>query len=644
MRKWILALAFTLGLFLLPGTALAGMRATLVQSSPDYVCDHGETISIRPTIYFDDERDRNGDGKVDIQDQFRVVFEVKNPDGAIIYSDSYTGFDAALLGKPWTIRNAPETSQHFTLTVHAYGYDSGSGTHSILVYSSSNTHYQIQISHNSRTDWITTVEPTCTAEGTRIKRCTVCNAVVQTEQIPETGHHYTWVIIPATCTTPILRREVCTVCGHPRNVLRGFGYAPHTPGEWQVTVPATETETGTQTQYCTVCGTVVGTQSIPPTGLSEHSHTLGQPVITQAATCAEDGLETVCCTECGEVISTRVLPATGNHAPSGSWTHVLGTEGANSYHSGACSVCGTQVAESCSFADTVTPATCTQAGYTTHTCTLCGYSYTDGAVTPTGHIHSGSWAHVTGTDGADSHHTGACSICGAQIDNGCSFTDTLTPPTCTQAGYTTHTCTLCGYTYADSASAATGHTPGEWETVKAATNKSKGLKAHRCAVCGEVLQSLEIPVLSQWWRNNTACALGKRARDEMPALTDKWYMLTKIDLATDGVQEYPLIASNAYIIGKVHVIIKGGTVAVSYDLTAKKAAVKEELLAFFDALDHMTTAEPEELLPQTVPLGEPVQIEKLFPQKDSAYMLLWLKLDYDIYADGVSRFYEGQYQ
>lgn len=40
------------------------------------------------------------------------------------------------------------------------------------------------------TDWIVTVEPTCTTTGTRVKKCTVCGNVVETETINALGHDF----------------------------------------------------------------------------------------------------------------------------------------------------------------------------------------------------------------------------------------------------------------------------------------------------------------------------------------------------------------------------------------------------------------------------------------------------------------------
>lgn len=65
------------------------------------------------------------------------------------------------------------------------------------------------------------------------------------------------------------------------------------------------------------------------------------------------------------------------------------------------------------------------------------------------------------------------------------YTDTVSVPTCTDKGFTTHTC-ACGYTYTDSEVDALGHTE---ETISAIapTCTDKGMtEGKRCTVCGEV--------------------------------------------------------------------------------------------------------------------------------------------------------------
>ena len=67
------------------------------------------------------------------------------------------------------------------------------------------------------------------------------------------------------------------------------------------------------------------------------------------------------------------------------------------------------------------------------------------------------------------------------------YTAVVTPPTCTQNGYTTHTC-ACGDTYTDSETPATGHFFGEWTTTVAATESAEGTQERSCTVCGVVEQ------------------------------------------------------------------------------------------------------------------------------------------------------------
>ena len=95
-----------------------------------------------------------------------------------------------------------------------------------------------------------------------------------------------------------------------------------------------------------------------------------------------------------------------------------------------------------SYSEAVTAPTCTEAGYTTHTCS-CGHSYKDTEVEATGH----------------SYADGMCTVCGEAegvAPHEHEYVATVTEPTCTEAGYTTHTCS-CGESYNDTEVAAKGH-------------------------------------------------------------------------------------------------------------------------------------------------------------------------------------------
>ena len=141
----------------------------------------------------------------------------------------------------------------------------------------------------------------------------------------------------------------------------------------------------------------------------------------------------------------------------------------------------------------VTEPTCTERGYTTHTCTLCGDSYVDGYTDALGHAF-GPWQE-TQAPGCES--TGieqrSCTVCGHTESrdvaaSGHNYADLVTQPTCTERGYTTHTCTLCGDSYVDGYTDALGHTEVT-DVGYAATCTESGLSdGVHCAVCGAVLK------------------------------------------------------------------------------------------------------------------------------------------------------------
>ncbi len=77
---------------------------------------------------------------------------------------------------------------------------------------------------------------------------------------------------------------------------------------------------------------------------------------------------------------------------------------------------------------------------------------------------------------------------------------TVTPPTCTEQGYTTHTCTVCGDSYNDDYTAPLGHAWGAWTFVRVPTASESGLKRRNCTRCDayeeETVSVLTDPVVS----------------------------------------------------------------------------------------------------------------------------------------------------
>ncbi|MBR7116547.1 MAG: metallophosphoesterase [Clostridia bacterium] len=82
-----------------------------------------------------------------------------------------------------------------------------------------------------------------------------------------------------------------------------------------------------------------------------------------------------------------------------------------------------------------------------------------------------------------------CTLCGAVAEepddptHTHSYTDVITPPTCTERGYTTHTCAECGDVYVDSYVPATGHSYGDWTVTVTPDCTSDGTRTKECSVC-----------------------------------------------------------------------------------------------------------------------------------------------------------------
>ena len=154
---------------------------------------------------------------------------------------------------------------------------------------------------HENTEWHTTKEATCFAEGERALVCTDCNAVQETEKLERTAH--TEVVDPAvkaTCSaTGLTEGKHCSACGIVTVAQQSVEKRPHTNVEILSGVDATCTSTGlTGGTKCLDCDTILLAQSVLP--LADHK------IVTvpgKAATCTEMGLtDGQKCSTCGIVI------------------------------------------------------------------------------------------------------------------------------------------------------------------------------------------------------------------------------------------------------------------------------------------------------------------------------------------------------
>ena len=232
-------------------------------------------------------------------------------------------------------------------------------------------------------------------------------------------------------------------------------------------------------------------------------------------------------------------PVTEDTVLYAKWTLHVCTPGAciigeNGLHDTLCTVCGKRL--DCEYTEAVVDPTCTSAGYTVHTCTNCGSSYLDSVVegghkwgttvippthtepgytlyecsvckesyktdyaAPVGHAFDEGTVTKEATCTAEGEMTYACS-CGATHTVPIPMTEheltsTVTAPTCTELGYTTHSCKHCDYSYTDTPVGALGHAWDMGVVAAAPTLTATGKLIQTCTVCHEQKETV-LPMLT----------------------------------------------------------------------------------------------------------------------------------------------------
>ena len=391
-----------------------------------------------------------------------------------------------------------------------------------------------------------TQEATCAKTGIKTYTCTVCKTT-KTEEVPATGVHKNTElrnVKEATCTEEGYTGDTyCKDCGSKIASGQKISKTEHTWNSGLITTSPTCVERGVKIYTCNICQTT-RTEELPATGnhqntelrnakeatctaegytgdiyckdcgtklqtgkaIAKKAHTWDVGTVTKAATCTEAGIKTYTCTLCAAT-KTEELPATGNHQN----TELRNTKEASCTAEGYtgdiyCKDCGVKLQTGKTIAKKAhtwdagvitTPATCTEKGVKTYTCTSCGGTKTN-ELPSTGHKQKEVRNKKAATC-MQSGYTGDtyCKDCGKKLSSGKTIAKLAhkwdagvitQEATCTEAGIKTYTCTVCESTRIEELP-ANGHGETVTKFAKEATCKMEGYTGDLyCKDCGELLE------------------------------------------------------------------------------------------------------------------------------------------------------------
>ena len=318
---------------------------------------------------------------------------------------------------------------------------------------------------HSWSDWTATEghAPTCTDDGLESRYCTDCG---ESEERPaaKLGHdwgdythsddanthtrtckrsgcntaetnecEYEVKIVEPTCQKGGFSSYICKVCNFSYTSDE-TGPVDHKFGEWKhedVLVPSPD-GTSTPSAHARYC--------IYECGESEREFCATFNIVTVPADCETDGYSTYTCTVCGGGVYDEVLPATDHDWKNP--THAYVIDGKH-MHVWTCAHDSSHtMLEECTDSDPViTEPTCGADGYTTYTCDVCAFNYTDNPTSATGEHSWEAWEFVE--DSSPWLHGHTCPTCGAFETQRCTETIKTVDPTCADYGFVTTSCQTC---------------------------------------------------------------------------------------------------------------------------------------------------------------------------------------------------------
>ena len=335
----------------------------------------------------------------------------------------------------------------------------------------------IQIGHVFGEPYISK-EATCTEPGVKTRMCLNCKQLTNSS-IPEYGHNYAELKVEPTCTEDGYTAHICSRCNdiYKDCLVEKVG---HDYGEWTQTKEPTCTEKGLESRTCKSCGDLV----VKEIQMKQHMY----KITTYEPTCTEQGYDLWACA-CGDSFKENFKNPEHDF---GEWETIseptCTKEGEKQR---ACSKCNSVELEpiekiSHNYTSFTTPPSCTDDGFTTYTCLACGDSYVDDVVLKLEHSY-GEWEvtkEPTCTEVGE--ESCICGVCGHTLARPAdklahSYGANVTPPTCTEDGYTTYTCE-CGDSYTDDIIPA-AHTYDGWYVFKEVTCTEDGEERNECSKC-----------------------------------------------------------------------------------------------------------------------------------------------------------------
>ena len=342
-------------------------------------------------------------------------------------------------------------------------------------------------------------DATCTANAIEKATCDICEEATHERGMPGTMIAHSFKDYKsdgnATCKVDGTMTAVCEICKEAKDTkteVDSHKTAPHTPDTAGV--------------KCTLCGAEL---------VCLHTYS-GEKLITKTPTCTEKGQKANVCSKCNanKPGSEEEIAATGHAWDEGEIIKDATCKEKGSKKFKCNNKCGETKTEEIAvkphnYKEEITHATCTEAGYSTFTCTMCGSHYVDKPVEAYGHMfETYFYDEGSATCYQDGTKTAECANgCGtkntvadpgSKTDHEMTDFTVITPATCTEDGEEEAKCFYhekCGYSELIPVEALGHDDSGEFVETKAATCTEKGEKQKTCTRCPEIVATEEIPAL-----------------------------------------------------------------------------------------------------------------------------------------------------